>query len=292
MTVRRQRAFPPRVVGSWKIDLLLGEGTFTRVYRARPLNCGTDHPADYVLKMLRKKYERDALVVEMIRRESYIGRRVSHPHLVPILDAEVETPPFHVVMPHLQGVTLGETLADDDWLPVPHALWIARQVAEGLEALHDSGWRHGDVKPSNVFVAADGHTTVVDLGMAGRIDQPGNVVDRPLHGTLNYIAPELISSTIAADQRSDVYSLGATLFRTLTGRLPFPAESIEQLARAHREVTVPDPRRLRPQLSREISRFVMQMLAKQPLRRPQDAGEVVRQLTTFEIETFEERFAA
>jgi serine/threonine protein kinase len=292
MPARRERAFPPRVVGSWKIDVLLGEGTFTRVYRARPLNCAMDHPADYVLKVLRKQYENDTPAVEMIRRESFVGRRVSHPHLVPILDSGVETLPYHVVMPHLSGVTLHETLLAGDWLPVPHALWIARQVAEALGALHDKGWRHGDIKPSNVFVAADGHTTVVDLGMAGRIDRPGNIVDRPLNGTLNYIAPELVSSTLAADQRSDVYSLGITLYRALTGRFPFAADNIEQLVRAHREMSVPDPRRLRPQLPREVSRFVMQMMAKQPLRRPQNAEEVVTQLTAFEIETFEERFVA
>jgi serine/threonine-protein kinase len=124
------------------------------------------------------------------------------------------------------------------------------------------------------------------------MDRPGNVIDRPLTGTPHYLPPELVSSKIRADQRSDVYSLGVTLYWSLTGRLPFTADTVAELVRAHREITVPDPRRVRPQLPRNVSRYVLQMMSKQPLRRPQTAQEVAERLMDFEIETFEERSAA
>jgi serine/threonine-protein kinase len=291
-SARLRRTFPPRIVGTWKIDALLDEGTFARTYRARPADCPPHRPADYALKVLRKELEDNEQIVEMVQREAYVGRRLSHPHLVPILDANVKQSPFFVVMPCLPGATLRQAILNGQLVPLPHALWIARQVAEGLSALHDTGWLHGDVKPSNVLVSADGHVTLVDLGMARRIDRPGSIVDRPFTGTLNYMSPELVVSAVRADQRSDIYSLGVTLYRSLTGQLPFTAETAGALVRAHRELSVPDPRRLRPQLPRNVCSYVLRMMAKQPIRRPQTAQEVADQLMRFEIETFEERFAA
>ncbi len=289
---RPQRTFPPRTIGSWKIDALLDEGTFARTYRARPANSPMHHPADYALKLLRKDLEDNEQIVQMVQREAYVGRHASHPHLVPILDASVKQAPYFVVMPCLSGATLQQSASSVGLPPIPHALWIARQVAEGLTALHGMGWLHGDIKPSNVFIAADGHVTVVDLGMARQTVQPGGIVDRPFTGTLHYMPPELVVSTVRADQRSDIYSLGVTLYWSLTGRLPFAADTVDELVRAHRERSVLDPRRVRPQLPRDLCNYVVKMMAKQPLRRPQTAQEVADRLMQFEIETFEERFAA
>jgi serine/threonine protein kinase len=109
-------------------------------------------------------------------------------------------------------------------------------VAEALDALHAAGWMHADVKPSNVFVSSSGHVTLIDLGFARSADERGSIADRPLLGTLNYMAPEVLYSSRGGDIRSDVYSLGVTLFEMLTGRLPFDSQDVAELAsqqRAH-----------------------------------------------------------
>jgi serine/threonine-protein kinase len=285
----RQRTFPPRRIGDWKIDMLLAEGAFSRVYRARPAGFSTNQPADYAVKVLRERCQNEPLAMEMLRREAALGANLSHPHLVPVLDASVSSPPYYLVMPRLEGISLRTALADGEPLIVPHALWIARQVAEAMGAMHAWRWLHGDIKPANIFVAPSGHVTLLDLGMARRMDRPGHMIDRPVTGTFHYIAPELVTSVMAADQRSDIYSLGVTLYRSLTGRLPFTAESIDELVRAHRELAVPDLRRFRPQLPRTVCQLIREMLAKQPIRRPQNAGELVARLMELEIETFAER---
>jgi len=279
-------------VGHWRLDRQVGEGRFALAYLARPANCGPSRPADYVVKLLRPHLEGDDLAVETLLREAEIGQSVSHPHLAPVLQARVASPPYFVVLPFLEGATLQAKLAQEPAMPVPVALWIARQTTEALAALHEAGWMHGDVKPANVFVSPGGHVTLFDCGLAHRIGREGNALLRPLTGTYHYIAPEMVTSTLRADGRSDIYSLGVTLFEMLTGRLPFEAATVEELIQAHLTRRPPEPRRYRPGLPPRLAKLLRRMLAKEPLRRPQSALELIRALTQLEIETFEERFAA
>jgi serine/threonine-protein kinase len=162
-------------------------------------------------------------------------------------------------------------------------------VAEALEALHAAGWMHGDLKPGNVFLSPGGHVTLLDLGFARRCDETGSAVDRLLTGTCNYMAPELITSALGADIRSDIYSLGVVLFELLAGRLPFTGGSLTELTEQHRRCRPPDLRRLAPQLAGGVVQLVQQMLAKDPLRRPQSPCELIDRLVRLEIATFSER---
>ncbi|HTU25212.1 MAG TPA: protein kinase, partial [Pirellulales bacterium] len=172
---------------------------------------------------------------------------------------------------------------------VPVALWIARQVAEALEALSAAGWMHSDVKPSNIRVSTAGHATLVDLGSAQRHGEQRSLADRPVVGTLAYMAPEMLLSSIAADVRSDIYSLGITLYELLTGRLPFATDDKRRLVLDHRQELPSDLRLAAPQLPTHVARLVRQMLAKQPLRRPQTPRELIDRLVRLEIDTFAER---
>jgi serine/threonine-protein kinase len=251
--------------------------------------------------MLHPQWQDDPRAVRLLQREALVGRSISHPHLVSILQANLGRPPRFVVMPWLDGSTLQAQLragpdhpADGALLrmvPVdlPVALWIARQVAEALEVLDAAGWMHGDVKPGNVFLSPEGHVTLLDLGFARRREETGSAVDRLLTGTCNYMAPELITSRLRADIRSDIYSLGVVLFELLSGRLPFTGGSLAELAEQHRQARPPDLRRLALHLPQAVVELVHQMLAKAPLRRPQTPRELIDRLVALEIATFSER---
>ncbi len=280
------------------------EGDFARVYRARPCGCPSDRPAAYAVKVLRPPWQDDPRAIGMLAREALVGQSVSHPHLVSVLEACVSRPPRLVVMPWLEGLTLRQQMTGGARLDLPLALWIARQVAEALQAMHAAGWIHGDVKPSNILVSPGGHVTLLDLSFARRSDETGSVVDRCppgdcltghyvtghcLMGTGNYLAPEQITSSYGADIRSDLYSLGVVLFELFSGRLPFRGDDLAELAVQHRQATPPDLRVLAPHLPVELVRLVRQMLAKHPLRRPQTPGELIDRLLQLEIATFSER---
>jgi serine/threonine-protein kinase len=226
----------------------------------------------------------------LLCREAMVGRVVAHPHLVAILSANVKQLPYYLVMPLLEGASLETAISQHAPLPVPYALWIARQIAEALAALHEAGWMHADVKPANIIVSTEGHATLVDLGFALKLDTEECAAGAALRGTMTYTAPEMISSAVSVNGQCDIYSLGVTLFEMLTGAPPFVASDPGKLALAHMQQAVPSPRRTAPLLSRDVSRLLEAMLAKQPLRRP-NADELTRELADLEIATLEERIA-
>ena len=275
----------PRI-GEWQPVRLIGEGLLCRVYAARPLALGANRAAVYALKLLSERWSAEPAAIEVMRREAIVGRKISHPHLVSVLSAHVAAPPYFLVMPLLEGTTLSQRLAGGDRPSLPMALWIARQAAEALAALHQSGWMHADVKPSNLFLSPDGHVTLFDLGFGRRPDDTTSILNRCVTGTMHYIAPEMITSALRPDIRSDIYSLGATLYELLAGRPPFVARSMEQLAELHRQAEVEPLRKLSPLIPPPVARFVHQMLSKEPLRRPQTPAEVIDRLVPLEIANF------
>ncbi len=289
---RRLAVSPESVVkqlGPWHLTRLVGEGNLCRVYQARPSDGPADRPASYALKVLKEEWQDDGAAVEVMRREAIVGRKVSHRHLISVLSAHVGAAPYFVVMPWLTGETLAEMLARGVRPAAPVALWYARQVAEALDALHALGWMHADVKPSNIFLAPDGHATLLDLGFARQPEEGGSAVDRCVCGTIHYIAPEMVTSSLRPDIRSDIYSLGVTLYELLAGRLPFLGADLATLAEQHRQFDPPELRSLVPQLPLGVAQLVHRMLAKEPLRRPQTPRELIDCLVRLEIETFAER---
>jgi serine/threonine-protein kinase len=274
-------------LGPWQLVKPLGEGNLTRVYLARPADGPQNQPAAYVVKVLRKEWWRDPQAIEMQRREAWVGSKVSHPNLLPVLSVSVEDPPFYVVTPKLDGATLAQVIFDRGRLGVPLALWIARQVAEGLTALLDAtGMIHTDVKPANILVSPAGHATLIDFGFVQTPAEASQWATRPLAGTLAYIAPEMVTSALAAGPQADIYSLGVTLYEMLTGLRPWNTDDPAELALLHREAKPADIRTQRPELSPPIANLVHSMLAKNPLRRPGSARELAMRLVRLEIESF------
>lgn len=274
-------------LGSWQLVRLLNESELARVYTARSSSAAADQPAAYVVKVLRKEWWRDPQAIEMQRRAAWIGRQVSHPHLLPILSANVQEAPFYLVSPRLHGKTLSALLEQVGPLPLPVTLWITRQVVEALTALHESaGMIHADVKPSNIMVSPEGHATLIDLGFAHSPTEARHWSSRAVVGTLNYVAPEILTSCLAASTASDLYSVGVTLYEMIAGRLPFDASGPDELARLHREMAPGFVRHCAPQMPKEAASLVHRLLAKDPLRRPDSAAEVAEELIRLEIECF------
>lgn len=237
------------------------------------------------------QYEDDPLALSAMRREAEVGRHTSHPNLVPILEASLDTRPPHLVMPRLEGAPLGTVIERVGCLVVPQALWIARQLAQALTHLHSQGWIHGDIKPANVIVSREGHATLVDLGSALRPNESFYDRGRPLVGTLHFVAPELLTSAMRTAPASDLYSLGITLFQMLTAQLPFSEPDPARLVEAHLRQTPPTLNSFRRGLPTGVEELVRRLLAKDPLRRPSSAEALVDELANLEIELLESRFA-
>ncbi len=274
-------------LGPWQLVRLLSEGNLSRVYQARPADGLANQPAAYAVKVLRNEWWRDPQAIAMQRREAWVGSRASHPNLLPVLSASIQQPPFYVVTPKLDGESLAQLLTQRDQLEVPLALWIARQVAEALAALSDAvGVIHTDVKPDNIVVSPTGHATLLDFGLAQTPDEATDWATRPLAGTLAYIAPEMVTSALAADARSDIYSLGVVLYEMLGGRRPWDSDDPAELATLHREAKPTDLAELRADAPEPVVELVRSMLAKDPLRRPASAAEVATRLTRLEINCF------
>jgi eukaryotic-like serine/threonine-protein kinase len=284
----------PVRLGPWSLESLLAEGELARVYQARPadgshLDAALQVKGRYALKQLWENWESNSAAVARIRQEAMVGRCVAHRHLAPVLSAHVHKPPYYVVMPLLEGASVAVQLALNGQLSTPQALWIARQTAQGLEALHTAGYVHGDVKPANILVATSGHAMLIDLTCSRRTDEELALETRSLPGqailgTPNYMAPEVFLGR-RADPRSDLYSLGMTLLEMLAGRLPAMPTDLPELIAFKRGSALPSVRLANPGVPIEVAELIRQLTARDPLRRPDSAREVVQTLMRLEIGT-------
>lgn len=285
----------PRRLDRWQLTRLLHNGSLSRIYLAQPFDVPADGApaAAYAVKVMQPAWENDPRAVALFRREAALGRQLGHPNLIGVLASHVSAPPYYLVMPYLEGQTLAEYRRGSRPLAANELLWIVRQTAEALEYLDRQGLIHGDIKPANIHVSPSGHVTLLDLGFSRRVGGGGTGAgsvgeQQPLLGTANYLAPELIVSALGADIRSDLYSLGVTMYEMLAGRLPFEAADLAALATLHMQAAPASLRGLAPQTSPELAQLVHALLAKNPLRRPQSPSELVERLMRLEMDAMAE----
>lgn len=278
-----------QTLGNWQLVERAGAGQFSTVFFGRPVGC-EEATCDYAIKQLRSEFADDAQAVARFRQEAVIGISVEHENLATVLSAHFETAPKFIVMPRLRGGTLAERLRRAGPLDVPSALWVARQAVAALQALHDAGWVHADIKSENLFVAPDGHVTVIDFGLAvSRAMAPPT--DQAVQGTFAYAAPETFTTRHGICPASDIYSLGVVLYEILTGIRPFRGNE-SQLVEAHIHELPVSLRSHSKRIPKEVAQLVSLMLSKAPDRRPGCDQQLLRLLTRLEIDQFAQRDSA
>jgi serine/threonine protein kinase len=277
------RRFPH--IPGYELLQRLGGGPLTAVFAAR--DCSTDQAC--AVKVLRDDWEDEPTGVKLLQREARAGLRVRDPRLVRLLHAHVTRPPYFLVMELLPGESLRRRLQRDYRLALADALWVARQTAEALAALHRGGFLHGDVKPDNVRLVSDGAAVLLDLGFAHRPGENAELLrEGYVLGTPNYLAPELCRARPEADLGSDLFSLGVMLFEMLTGQLPYPPGSLDQTFRRHGCDPPADITRLAGPLPASLPALVEGLLARRPEERPR-AAAVVQRLIALEIAALRRR---
>jgi len=277
----------------------LGKGRWTHVLRARPFSAPAHHPADYVLKVIREEGQDFQRAWQLLRREALVASQMSHPRLAVVLATHLEQAPYYLILPYQEGNTLAALLKQQSarqanvlgrtpTLPLARTIWIVRQLAEGLAALHQRGWLHGDVKPANAIVAARGEVTLLDFGFARKLLTDECQGTSAWWGTLRYAPPESFVSRREITAAADTYSLGLILYELLTNQSPFSGILVDNLPLAHLQRPLPDARNFRRDLPAKLFRLLRQMTAKEPLRRPCDE-ELIERLVGLEIENLAER---
>lgn len=272
----------PQPLGQYELLEPIGRGGMGAVYRARHTKLGRT----VAIKILPARSQRSPAAVARFEREMLAVGALNHPHIVHATDA-AETDGVHfLVMEYVDGIDVGSLARALGQLDVPDACEIVRQAALGLQHAHERGLIHRDVKPSNLMLSTDGTVKLLDLGLAllQHDDAPadGLTSTNQIMGTLDYMAPEQADNSHTVDVRADLYSLGATLFRLLTGVTPLDTHNcktpLQRLAALIHKPRTPITK-LRPDLPPELTNLVQSLLASNPADRPPSAKEIIERLT-------------
>ncbi len=264
---------------AYRLDRELGGGGMSRVFVAHETALGRT----VALKVLSPELAA-GISIERFHREIQVAARLQHPHVVPVHSAgAVDGLPYYT-MPFVEGESLRARLAKDGALPLRDVHTILRDVARALEYAHSQGVVHRDIKPDNVLMAGSS-ATVADFGIAkaisaSRTEARGATLTSAgtSIGTPSYIAPEQASGDANTDHRADIYSFGCMAYELLTGRTPFGDRPLAKLFVAHLSERPEHVTELRPDTPPALAALVMQCLEKDPDRRPQNAGDILRTL--------------
>ncbi len=230
---------------------------------------------DVALKVLHPHLADDPQFLDRLGREAKVAARLSHPHVVGVLDQGEDRHLAYLVMEYIKGHTLRDVINDRGALSTRLALALIDPVVEGLGAAHTAGLIHRDIKPENVLIADDGRIKLGDFGLARAISTSTSTGS--LVGTVAYLCPELVLGNLA-DARSDIYSVGIMLYEMLTGQQPFDGETPIRVAFQHVNSTVPAPSTLVPGLASEVDELVQWCTAKDPDQRPVDGNALLQEL--------------
>jgi serine/threonine-protein kinase len=261
--------------GRYCIQEELGRGAMGIVYRAHDRVLARD----VALKQLPVYLRQNQQLVVRFQREAKALARLSHPHIVQVYDFVQDDEQAWIAMEFVKGLDLEQTLRETDGLAIDEAVRLGIQLAEALAYAHERGVIHRDFKPANVLLPKNGLAKITDFGLAKLAQSSVYTQEGSVLGSPAYMSPEQAAGE-ATDQRSDVYALGVTLYQMLTGRVPFAGDMKSVIA----QKLAKDPAPLiqhNAHIPEKLDRLVLQMLAKEPDKRPASMDAVAEALKAF-----------
>ncbi|MCR5834908.1 MAG: Stk1 family PASTA domain-containing Ser/Thr kinase [Lachnospiraceae bacterium] len=238
----------------------VGSGGMSDVYKAK---C---HKLNrfVAIKVLKSEFSEDKNFVTKFRAEAQNAAGLAHPNIVSVYDVGVDRGMYYIVMELIEGITLKQYIARKKRLSVKEAVSISIQVAQGIECAHNNNIIHRDIKPQNVIISRDGKVKVADFGIARATSV--NTHTTNAMGSVHYISPEQASNG-KVDEKSDIYSLGITMFEMLTGHVPFDGDSTVTIALQHIQKQVPRLSEELPNIPLSVEKIVLKCTQNVPERR-------------------------
>lgn len=249
----------------------IGTGGMSDVYKAK------DHKLNrpVAVKVLKQEFSENANFISKFRIEAQAAAGLMHPNIVNVYDVGEENGIYFIVMELVEGITLKKYIEKKARLSVKEAVSIAIQVSMGIEAAHNNHIIHRDIKPQNIIISKEGKVKVTDFGIAKAATS--NTITSNVMGSVHYTSPEQARGGYS-DEKSDIYSLGVTMFEMLTGRVPFNGETTVAIAIKHIQEEMPSPREFVSEIPISVEQIVFKCCQKSPDRRYQSMGELVGDL--------------
>ncbi len=249
----------------------VGSGGMADVYKAKCHRLNR-----YVaIKVLKPEFSSDKNFVSKFRGEAQSVAGLSHPNIVSVYDVGEDEGLYYIVMELVEGITLKRFIERKGRLEIREAVGIAIQIAQGMEAAHDNHIVHRDIKPQNIIISRDGKVKVADFGIAKAATS--NTVSQNAIGSVHYLSPEQARGGYS-DERSDIYSLGVTLYEMLCGQVPFAGDNSVSVALLHIQSEATPVQVLNPDVPTSVDKIVQKCMQKKPERRYQSASELIKDL--------------
>ena len=257
--------------GRYEVISKIGTGGMADVYK------GKDHKLNrfIAIKVLKSEYSSNKNFVSKFKVEAQSAAGLMHPNIVNVYDVGDEDGMYYFVMELVEGITLKSYIEKKIRLSIEEAISIAIQVSMGIEAAHNNGIIHRDIKPQNIIISKDGKVKVADFGIA-RAATSDTITSHAM-GSVHYTSPEQARGGYS-DAKSDIYSIGITIFEMVTGRVPYDGETTVSIAIKHIQEEMPTPRIYVPDIPISVEQIIMKCTQKNPDRRYASVTELIADL--------------